>query len=252
MASLINLPTVFTDYLKPERMSVDTPGAGLEGGRNGLGESITIGLSGGPMVAVTYGDCFVQAPEEHEYLNRIAARCNGSFRFINVEIMSDWAGPFPLNGGGIPQPFVTGIPHSDGSFFTDGSGYSQATVFGTFPNGAALNAGEIVVNVFGASRNLRHSDWMSTYHDVKGWRAWRYWDVSDPVDVTEIIDGVSRTGKRYTLAIDVPLRQAVPAGQRIEFARPRCVMKFPTGFTLPWEASGFWLSRPTLEFVEAF
>lgn len=251
MASYINLPTLPLDFIKAGRMSVDTPGGGFEGGRNGLGESITIGLSGGPMLAISYSNCFAQSPEEHEVLNWIAARANGSFRFFNVPIKSDWMGPFPLVNG-IPTPIVTGIPHSDGSMFSDGSGYSQATVFATFEEAAALNAGQIVVNIFGASRNLRWSDWMSTYHSVKGWRAWRYWEHSDPIDVTRTVDGVSYDGQQYTLAIDIPLRQAVEAGQRIELARPRCVMKFPTGFTLPWEAEGFWLSRPTLNFVEAF
>jgi len=38
----------------------------------------------------------------------------------------------------------------------------------------------------------------------------------------------------------------------IEFARPRCVMKFPNDFNLEWNVKGFWISRPTLQFVEAF
>jgi hypothetical protein len=252
MANFINVPTLDIDFLKPRRFSFDTPGGGLEGGRNGLGESITIGLSGGPIVAASYQECYVQTSEEHEYLNWVAGRMNGGFRFVNVQLLTDWAGPFPFMNRTTPQPIISGIPHSDTSLFSDGAGYSQATVFGTFAADAPLNSGEISINIFGNTRNLRWSDWFSIYHSVKGWRATRYYEASDPVDVTATVDGETYTGQRYTLAIEVPLRQAVEAGTRIEFARPRCVMKFPVGFTVPWEAEGFWLSRPTIRFTEAF
>lgn len=252
MARYVHVPQIDIDFLKPRKFSFDTPGGGLEGGRNGLGESITIGLSGGPIVTAAYQECHVQAPEEHEYLNWLAARMNGGFRFVVVPLLTDWTGPFPFLNRTTPQPIAKGIPHSDGAPFADAAGYSQATVFGTFAAPAALNAGEITINVFGNTRNLRHSDWFSICHSVKGWRATRYYEASDPVEVTAVVDGVSYTGQQYTLAIEVPLRQAVEAGTRIEFARPRCVMKFPAGFTVPWEAEGFWLSRPTFRFTEAF
>ena len=34
------------------------------------------------------------------------------------------------------------------------------------------------------------SDWFSIYHPVKGWRAYRYWETTDPVPVTETVEGV--------------------------------------------------------------
>ncbi|RWF69553.1 MAG: hypothetical protein EOS26_25050 [Mesorhizobium sp.] len=247
-----NLPTLDVNFLKPRRMSFDTRGGGLEGGRNGLGESVTIETTGGGALIGSYHDCVVSKPEEHEYLNHIAARMNGSFRFINVPIITDWMGPFPLDAAGAPRPIIGGIPHSDGSLFSDESGYSQATVFGTAGAAAALNAGQMTVNIFGASRRLRWSDWFAILHPIKGWRAYRYWEASDPVDITVDVDGVSFTGSQYLLSLDRPLREAVAAGTRIEFARPRCVMKFPSGFTLAWESEPPWYSHPTLQFVEAF
>ncbi|TIX71695.1 MAG: hypothetical protein E5V25_07855 [Mesorhizobium sp.] len=245
------LPTFDVDYIKPSRMSFDTKGGGLDGGRNGLGESVTIETTGGGVFVATYENCFAQRPEEHEYINWVAARMNGSFRFINVPIKSDWMGPFPTVNN-IPTPIIGGIPHSDGALFSDGAGYSQATVFGTMGAAAGLNAGQITINVFGTSRNLRWSDWFSISHPTKGWRAYRYWEASDPVDVTAVVDGVSYDGSQYLLSLDKPLREAVTAGYRVEFARPRCVCKFPVGFTLPWEVQGWWRSSPTFQFVEAF
>lgn len=137
------------------------------------------------------------------------------------------------------------------ALFSDGSGYSQATVFGTIDQSAALGSGKIVLNVFGATRPLRWSDWFSIYHPTRGWRAYRYWDASDPVNVVRTVDGVSCSGQQYTLALDRPLREAVLAGDRVEIARPMCVMRFPRGFNLEWRIRGFWRSSPSLKFVEA-
>lgn len=251
MASYINLPTLYVDFLKPRRFAFRVPGAGVDGGRNGDGDSPTIDFSGGGKISGSYQECYVQTPEEHEHANWLAAYLDGSYRCINVPILTDWMGPFPFLDRVTPQPIVNGIPHSDTSLFSDGAGYSQATVFGTFESNAAQNAGQIVVNIFGATRNLRWSDWMSTYHETRGWRAWRYWESSDPVDVTRTVDGVEHDGQQYTLAIVPPLREAVTAGQRIELARPRFVGRFPRDFVLDWEVEGFWQSRPTLQFVEA-
>lgn len=248
----INLPTLDIDFLKPSRMSFDTKGGGQEGGRNGLGESITIETSGGGVLVGSYEECFVQSRESHEYINWVAARMNSSVRFMNVPIKTDWAGPFPVDSRNIPRPIIGGIPHSDSSLFSDGAGYSQFTVFGTMGTTAALNAGQITLNIYGASRNLRWSDWFSIYHPTKGWRAYRYWESTDPVPVAETVEGVAVTGSQYVLSLDKPLREAVPAGTRIEFARPRCVMKFPSGFSLAWDAQGFWQSSPTMQFVEGF
>ncbi|RWP31823.1 hypothetical protein [Mesorhizobium sp.] len=251
MGRYTSLPTLDIDFIKASEMSFDTRGGGLEGGRNGLGESVTIETTGGGVFIANYENCFAQRPEEHEYINWVAARMNGSFRFMNVPIRSDWMGPFPTVNG-VPKPIIGGISHSDGALFSDGSGYSQATVFGTMGAAAALNAGQITINIFGASRALRWSDWFSIYHPVKGWRAYRYWEVSDPVAITADVDGVSYSGSQYVVSLDRPLREAVAAGTRIEFARPRCVAKFPVGFTLAWKARGHMQSSVSFQFVEAF
>ncbi|RWQ16086.1 hypothetical protein [Mesorhizobium sp.] len=251
MGRYTGLPTLDIDFIKASEMSFDSKGGGLEGGRNGLGESVTIETTGGGVFIASYENCFAQRPEEHEYINWVAARMNGSFRFMNVPIRSDWMGPFPTVNG-VPKPIIGGIPHSDGSLFSDGSGYSQATVFGTVGANAALNAGQMTINIFGASRRLRWSDWFSISHTVKGWRVYRYWEASDPVDVTVDVDGVSYSGSQYVISLDRPLREAVIAGTRIEFARPRCVAKFPVGFTLAWRARGFMQSSVSFQFVEAF
>lgn len=242
MAAYINVPTLAANFLGPAKTTFDVVGSAISGGRNGQGESQTIEMSGGGLLVATYEECKIKDPEQFEYINWLGARLNGGFRFINVPIITDWWGPFPKIGK-LPAPIVSGITHSDGSLFSDGSGYSQATVYGEVIEAASLNAGIIKMRVHGLSRPLRWSDWFSIYHPTKGWRAYRYWEV---VSVT------SEASPVYTLALSPPLREAVSAGTRVEFARPRFVGKFRADFTLPSVVEAFFVTQQTIQFAEAF
>lgn len=250
MSRRLNIPTVRLDFLKVTGFEIDVVGSSLEGGRNMLGDTISIGMTGGGMVTAAY-DFLVHSPEQHEMINMLAARLNGSYRFINVPIRSDFAGPFPTINGK-KSPFIEDIPHSDGAMFSDDTGYSQGTVWGRFAYPADLNAGVIQIDVFGAERRLRWSDWFSVYHHLdKGWRAYRYWNASDPEPVVATIGGTEHAGSRYSLAIDPPLRAETALHRPIEFARPRFVGKFPVDFTLPWRADINHVDRQTMKFIEA-
>ncbi len=242
VVSFINQPDLYLDFLKPSGFLIDVAGGATEGGKNGLQEPISMDTWGGGYVICTLESCYVQAPQEHEYVNQLGARLNRSIRFINVPIKTDWMGPFPTLDRW-PQPIISGIPHSDGSRFSDGAGYSQATIYGTVTEAAALNAGIIKLQLTGNSRPLRMSDWFAIPHPTKGWRAYRYWDV---LNVSSDINPI------YTIALEIPLREAVLAGTRVELARPKCVMKLKAGQTIPWRVKGFWRSEPTIELVEAF
>ncbi|MBY5465291.1 hypothetical protein [Rhizobium leguminosarum] len=244
MAVYINQPMFPVDFLRPKQARFDNPGSGFDGGVNGVGEPISVETSGGGIVTCTYSEMVLEGPDERfEVLNWLGARLNGGFRFINVPVVNDKIGPFPVIRG-TRRPIITGIPHSDGSLFSDGSGYSQATVYGEVTEDAALNAGILSMRVYGASRGVfRWSDFFSIYHPTKGWRVYRSW---------ELIDKTDEENPVYRLALAPPLREAVTAGTRVELARPRCVMKLPKGVTIPWEYSGWYSSRPTVQFTEAF
>ena len=238
MAAYTNVPTLEANFLSPASVSVDVMGSSVSGGRNANGESQTIEMSGGGLLTATYSDCKLTEPEQYEYVNYLGARFNGGFRFLNVPIITEWYGPFAGK-----KAFIGGIPHSDGSFFSDGAGYSQASVWGEVTEAANLNAGIVKMRVYGLSRKLRWSDWFSIYHATKGWRAYRYWD---------ILDVTTETNPVYTLALAPPLREAVTVGMRVEFARPRFVAKFKDGFTLPSIVEAFFVTQQTIQFSEAF
>lgn len=258
MGRYTSLPTLDVDFIKPKRASFDRKGGAIDSSRNGVGESISIDFSGGGILTCSYEECFAQSSEEHEYMRWVAARMRGSHRFMNVPIITDWAGPFPLDSRGRPMLKVSGITHSDGSTFSDGTGYSQTTVWGVTRAAAALGAGKLKVRIYGASRRLRWSDWFSIYHDDvddvpgKGWRAYCHWETTFLEEGTQVVSGATRTYQEYELSLDCPLRQAVANGTRVEFVRPRSVMKFATGFTAPWALEDKWIWKPSLQFTEAF
>ncbi|MUZ53020.1 hypothetical protein GOZ97_07380 [Agrobacterium vitis] len=253
MGRYTNQHTLDIDFIKPQAMEFDVQANAIDGGRNLINESISAEMTGGGFVTATYENCYAQQPEEHEYFNWLAAWLNGSFRFINVPLKTDWQGPFPIIERR-PVPIITGIPHSDGALFSDGSGYSQATVFAEVKADAAVNSGQLTIRLYGATREIRWSDWFSIYHAaVKGWRVYRNWDViSVSVEGTTTVSGASLTYRDYVLAIQPALREAVTVGTRVEFARPRFVAKIAPGQKISTKVESFWVTRPTLQFVEAF
>ncbi len=251
MGSLINQPTLFLDFLNCPKATIDVVGNAIDGGRNSVGETQTIELNGGGIITAAFEDCKIKDREQYEYVNMLGARLNGGFRNIVVPIPTDWFGPFPIIGK-LPTPIISGIPHSDGSLFSDSSGYSQATVWGKLLSNAALHAGQITMRVYGAARDLRMSDWFSIAHPNKGWRAYRYWESQKLAAGTEVVSGAAVDYADYLLAIAPPLREAAASETRIEFARPRFVGKFKTDFTLPSVIEAFFVTQQTIQFVEAF
>lgn len=242
MSRYTGLPTLLADMIYPQRVIADVKGSAIEGGRNTAGQSQSIELSGGGLLTAAYEDCKINWPMQYEYINWLGARLNGSFRFINVPIITDYYGPFPVING-VPGDVIKGIPHSDDTLFSDDTGYSQVSVFGTSTQPAQLNAGVLSMRVQGLSRDLRFSDWFSINHPNKGWRAYRYWKI-----ISKSADSVPV----YSLAISPPLREAVTAGTQVEFARPRFVAKFPSDFTLPSVSESFYAIEQSIQFEEAF
>lgn len=256
MSRFLRLPVLYEDFILTGEMAVDVVGSSIQGGRNSLGEGISVETSGGGAVTCSYSNCNAFHAEHHEHLNSLAARLNGGYRYIIVPLMTDGAGPFPTVANR-PTPIITGIPHSDGAGFLDSSAYSQATVWGEIIEDAPLNAGVVKLRLYGAVRTIRWSDWFSIFHDEgerpKGHRAYRTWETLDSMKGSATVEGAPVTTHDVTVAISPPLRQAVTAGKRVEFARPRFTARFPNDFTLNWRVTPPFHGRSfALHFIEAF
>lgn len=110
-----------------------------------------------------------------------------------------------------PATYTTGIPHSDGSLFSDGSGFSQENELITFNADAALRATTVQLNInYGV---LSAGNCFSVYTATQGWRLY------------EIRRIFPVSGTVWNAEIRPPLREAVSAGTLLESALPRCTMR---------------------------
>lgn len=242
MGSYTGNPSINADLLAPDRVVIDVLGSSIDGGRNGIGESISISMAGGGALTASYEDCRIRDEAQFEYINLLGARLNGGHRFINVEIITDWWGAFPKQGG-VKVPYVAALPKETGELFTTEGGFKEATVYGEVTQDASVGAGIIKFKLYNARRGIRHSDWFSIQHPTKGWRAYRNWRVISESEAENPV---------YELAITPALREAIEDGDRVEFARPMFVAKFRQGFTLPSVSESFYSIRQSISFVEAF
>lgn len=103
------------------------------------------------------------------------------------------------------------VPHSDGSPFDDETLYSGGGPTAEADAPAALRAVSLRINTTFA-RPLIGGEWFAIEHPTKGWRAYRIMGITDQTD------------DAATVTFRPPLREAVTAGEAIEFRAPRCLM----------------------------
>lgn len=103
------------------------------------------------------------------------------------------------------------VPHSDGTPFSDGSLYSGGGAVASVTADAALRATTLELAI-SLPRPLIGGEHLSIEHPTKGWRAYRAVTISDQTETS------------VTITIRPPLREAVAAGEVVDFANPRCLM----------------------------
>lgn len=165
---------------------------------------------------------------------RMAAR--GGVTMIVVyrdDILQPWA----VNGVAVgPYP---PIPHSDGAFFSDGSGYYQPYIR-CRSVGSAANRATTMVLRFTRGGPLIGGEAFSIKHAVQHWRMYEIASV--------LINGDGDS----EVTFDPPLREAVADDTRIEFDRPRCTMRAAAVDSLNFTLETKPLPRPNATFIESF
>jgi hypothetical protein len=238
MSAYDSLPIFDLSLFPAGRMRIIGSGGGLEGGRNGADEPQTINLGAGGRLKIAYTiDIFT--PDQHGYANQIEARMSSGFRFINVPIMWEWHGPFPVGSDGYPIGRYTDMFDPDASLI-DVATSSIPTVTATVYEAAAQHAGQIKIQLAGAVGTIHNSLWFSIDHGTqKGHRAYRTWEHT------------SLGSNVYLVSLDRPLRRPVTVGQAVRIYRPYCVMKYESGMETGWDVAPFWRSQATFNFIEA-
>lgn len=136
-----------------------------------------------------------------------------------------WA-PFPTDP-------LSPITHSDDTYFDDGSGYYQPVIDVTCNDGAALRATSMVVNLINCAP-LQGGESFSINHPTFGWRLYEIATANDNV-----------------ITFNPPLREAVINGERLEFDRPRCLMKLAGSTSMDLNNTTYPFSLASATFVES-
>lgn len=131
------------------------------------------------------------------------------------------------------------IPHSDGTFFSDGSGYYNPVINAETVGDADLRDTELTIS-FNAGGPLEGGEYFSIQHETEGWRLYMV--------VSVAIDGSGDS----VCTIRPPLREDTDAGTPIDFDRPRCVMRLSTSDAMAMTLELRRHAQPNASFVETF
>jgi len=167
----------------------------------------------------------------------IEALLDGGAASIIVPICDYRQAPVPqVNGKPVYSP-SGGVPHSDGTFHDDGTGYSQSDLGGEVTVAAAIRATVIRVQMAGDGL-IEGGEHFSVDH--VGRRMYRV------AAVTALGDGL------YDLTIRPPLRAALSIGDELDFRHPSCLMRLASGDEMAPAVESLKFARGSVTFVEAF
>lgn len=129
--------------------------------------------------------------------------------------------------------YANGVPHSDGAFFDDLTGYAQSISTGTVTAAAAAGATSITVTM---ATGLRPDPGQF---------------FSDGDRLYKIKTSTLVSGTTYTLTFTPRLRQAIPADAEVSFDRLFCLMRIADDGALRTDLASLRYGELALEFVEA-
>lgn len=159
--------------------------------------------------------------------------CNGGVNRIVVPRNDALFRPFPKGANEYGA-----IPHSDGSLFSDQTGYYQQVVDVETYVDADLRDNTIFMQL-NRCGDLLGGESFSINHPTWGWRLYEIATV-EYTDATHV-----------TVTFNPPLREAVPANTQIEFDRPRCVMRLKTPGAMDLTVAPWTFNSANVEFIEA-
>lgn len=202
-------------------------------GRTASGSLPVMRIDGGGLWVANFHDLFFRTLDEVRTFKAIRLAANNGVMPIVVPRRDPFS-PFPTSVHSYDP-----IPHSDGSFFSDGTGYSQSVISVESVGNAALRATELVLNLINCAA-LSAGMTFSIRHPTENWRLY------------EITSTSIGSPPFTTISFFPPLREAVSEGTEIEFDNPRCLMRLANQAAMNFRMSAFPYSPQSAAFVEAF
>lgn len=220
-----------TCLFAPDDQQADLDRRTVSGGEALNGDEDLIATDGGGRVFYEIGNPFLDDVPAALAWRALDAYQDGGVRAIIVPFCD--ARHQPTNG---PVPTT----HSDDTTFSDESEYSQGDASAEIGADAALRATTLLLSELVLARDLLGGEWLSIDHPTMRWRAYR---------IAEIVDMDTEAGTA-TVKIRPPLREAVTAGELVDFSNPRCVMRIEGGMPSPMNLG--YAASSGARFVEDF
>ncbi|SHF05643.1 hypothetical protein SAMN02745157_1533 [Kaistia soli DSM 19436] len=169
----------------------------------------------------------------------LVTAAQGGLEDIVVGVFDCRQAPRPIAHAGVE---ITGIPHSDGALFSDGSGYTQSLVRTWLHDNAALRATAITVDVEIAGP-IRRGMFFSINDRL-------YMVTSIPAII--VGGGAFGVGQRVTFDFLPPLRVAAGYGTPVEFGKPKATMRLASPDTGQLSLRIGRFGDPDIDLVEAW
>lgn len=139
-------------------------------------------------------------------------------------------------------PIVGGIPHSDGAFFADGSGYSQSTIRVRLAAALELRATSATLTVEAAGP-IRKGMYFTIWSLEAGVVRPRMYIVTKPPVVN---------GAQVDITFRPPLRTDAASGSEVDFADPKLVMNLADPESGQLELAYSRFGRPSISLEESW
>lgn len=229
-----NLDTWPTDTLLAREQLWSPKGSTVGGDPSVSGLNRRSRTDGGGWWQCDMSDFFLRKKKELMFARALIARADGGVTLFNVPASEARFAPWP--GGVAPAR----VAYADDVTFDDGSEFgTSGGIVATIVNSAALRATQLRIHVTNGAA-LIGGEAFTVHHPNKGYRLYLI------VRLTVVSAGV------YDIEIRTPLREAVSAGDAIDFNNPKCVMKLLNAEDAMQAIRLNRFSDLTLQFQEAF
>lgn len=201
------------------------------------GKSQVVGTDAGFWVA-TLSNFVIRTPDHIREWRGLIADLQGGLNDLVIGAFDCRQAPRPLAG----PASVGGIPHSDGSFFSDGSGYRQSTIKVSAASKAELRATSLRLAI-GRAGPLKRGMYFTVWTNEAGVILPRMHMITKPPEVR---------GNSATIQFLPPLRAPVAAGAEVDFGSPKLAMNLADDGAGDLDIRLRRFSSPSLELQESW